>query len=186
MFRRRLREYPSAEELAAMYAEPHDHRIYGAGHDVRVRQTVALGCWLRDLTRATSFADLSTGNAEIPAGITQLHNMVWLGDIAPGYRFEGPIEETIKEVPSCDMFILSETIEHIDFPEQLLLDISEVAKSLLLSTPIGEDDLGNPEHVWGWDQEAVGEMLRDTGWKPQMRVDVIVPDSYHYQIWACT
>jgi hypothetical protein len=186
VFRRRLRDYPSPEELATMYAKPHDHRIYGYGHDLRVRHTIALGEWLRDTVKAKTIADLSTGNAAIPNGLFQPGMKLILGDFAPGYEHHGPIEETLKALPmGLDMFVISETIEHVDNPQHLLSRIRQQARSLLLSTPIGEDDLGNPEHVWGWDQEAVGEMLRMAGWNSMARVDVVLQDTYSYQIWAC-
>jgi len=60
----RLRPDPTPDELAAMYAEPHDHRRWGAGHDIRVRQTIALGQWLAIECSAKSLADLSCGNYE--------------------------------------------------------------------------------------------------------------------------
>lgn len=178
-----------------MYHTPHDARRFGWGHHLRVEATITLGKWMYSdpqLRRhpakpCSSLADLSCGNAQIPRSIALPGHTAFLGDYAPGYRFHGPLEETISQLPKdVDLFICSETIEHLDDPESVLMAIAGKAHMLLLSTPIGEDDLGNPEHLWGWDQEAVGEMLADTGWgKVLARVDLVLPGTYSYQIWGC-
>lgn len=186
MFRRRLRPAWDKEVLHDIYPQPHDHRIYGAGHDIRVQATIEMGRWLTRQVTIKSVADLSCGNAAIPRAINA--DAYYLGDYAKGYEFTGPIEETITKVPEVvDLFICSETIEHLDDPEAVLRAIGFTSRHLLLSTPIGEDDLGNIEHYWGWDQEAVGAMLADTGWGTTIgRVDVILPNTYSYQIWGVT
>lgn len=212
MFRRRLRPMPTAEELAALYAEPHDHRRYGYGHDLRVRHTISLGEWFAQSIGARSIADLSCGNgviasalaataANLRGGGRDKHQTdLYLGDYAGGVELPtypgslnikvhdiltGPLEETIDQLPArVDLFVLSETVEHLDDPEAVLERLSERCRGLLLSTPIGEDDLGNPEHLHGWDQEAVGEMLEASGWRTGARVDVVLEDTYSYQIWT--
>lgn len=187
MYRRRLRDTPSDDELAYLYAEPHDHRRFGAGHHLRVEHTVVLGSWLRDEYNLHSLADLSTGNGIVPIRINgptpKSPGVVsYLGDYAPGYQYQGPIEETIWQIPEVDLFICSETIEHLDDPDDVLAKIADKAHYLLLSTPIGEDDEGNPEHVWGWDVEAVEVMLDGAGFDPLVQTHVLIPDSYSYQL----
>lgn len=184
MFRRRLREAMTPEELAKVYAVPHDARRYGYGHYLRVEATIVLARWMAIDFRASSVADLSTGNAAIVDALPSSVKEVYLGDFAPGYEFHGPIEETVFRIPSVDLFICSETIEHLDDPEGVLEAIRQRARTLILSTPIGEDDLGNPEHYWGWDQEAVEKMVRQVGWTPRARTDLVLPDTYSYQLWA--
>jgi hypothetical protein len=169
MMRVRLREMPTADELAQMYTVPHDHRRWD-DHRIRVDVTSAL-----DATLAQRLA--VTHNAQ-----------VILGDYAPGYEHTGPIEQTIEQIPDVDVFICSETIEHLDDPDAVLRQIRRKTKCLLLSTPDGETDTSNPEHVWGWDAEAVEKMLRDAGFTPVVHTTVDLRpggDRYAYQIWMC-
>lgn len=184
MFRRRLRDMPSSDELAAMYATPHDAKRFGYGHWLRVEATIVLSNWLTTDFQLHSGADLSCGNGEILHRTSGLSTRLF-GDFASGYQYQGPLEDTLKQIPKVNLFICSETIEHLDAPEAVLLQIQTKASYLLLSTPIGEDDLGNPEHLWGWDQEAVKAMLDNTGWETLARHDLILPDTYSYQIHAC-
>ena len=48
-----------------MYAEPHNHRLWGRGHDERVEATIALALANIDETDRGYVADLSCGNGEI-------------------------------------------------------------------------------------------------------------------------
>lgn len=185
MFRRRLRPMPSPEELAKIYATPHDHFRYGHGHYLRVEHTITLGKWMVKEFKLNSGADLSCGNGAILKALPL--GMKVYGDFAPGYQITGPMEETVDQIHPVDLFVISETIEHLDDPELVLSKIRAKTRYLLLSTPIGEDDLGNLEHVWGWDQEAVEELLKSTGFGTALaHVDLFTPGhGYSYQIWCC-
>lgn len=188
----RLRPAWSPGELADIYPAPHDAALYGYGHELRVDTTIALGVATVKVNRLSSVADLSTGNAAIPKRIALncgRHCTVTLGDFAAGYEHRGPIEETLDRLTEpVDLFVLSETVEHLDDPDGTLTRIRSKAKHLLLSTPIGETDLGNREHYWGWDQAGVADMLAAAGWDvaAARRVDITLPDTYSYQIWAVT
>jgi hypothetical protein len=180
----RLRPTPTPAELAELYPRPHNHLAWGVGHDFRVRATIALGEWLMETGEVRSIADLSCGDAHIARRLAGMRPVeVTLGDFAPGYPICGQIERTVHEIPPVDLFICSETIEHIDNPDGLLNWIQ--ARWLLLSTPIGETDGGNREHVWGWDVEGVDYMLAGAGWRPLTRVDVETPGTTVYQVWLC-
>lgn len=183
-YRKRLRPAWTDDELAKMYAKPHDHTIYGYGHHLRVEHTVALGAWLVQDYGVRSMADLSCGNAAIARRLQTGRLKMCLGDYAPGYEYQGPLEQTIEQIPEVDLFICSETIEHVDDPEAVLNAIRGKARLLLMSTPIAEKDLGNPEHYWGWDQLAVASMLGSCGWRLLAETDVLLPDTYSYQISA--
>jgi 2-polyprenyl-3-methyl-5-hydroxy-6-metoxy-1,4-benzoquinol methylase len=184
--RKRLRPMPSADELAKLYAKPHDHRQW-EDHLFRVDVTSAIAHHL--LPPGGTVADLSCGNALIARRLGQSHgaNLV-LGDFAPGYEHTGPIEQTIEQIEPVDLFICSETIEHLDDPDAVLRRIRAKTDRLILSTPDGEDDDSNPEHVWGWDAEAVEKMLREAGFIPDIHATVDLRPAggiYAYQIWAC-
>lgn len=188
----RLRDYPTDAELARLYARPHDHTRYPPDHELRVAVTIQIGRWIGP---HASIADLSCGNGAIPNGIAagQIGRSLaqpdmYLGDFASGYPYHGPLEQTLEEIPDVDLYVCSETIEHVRDPTEVLNAIHRKSRKLLLSTPIGETvPTDNPEHVWGWDVDDVGEMLHHTGWT----VDVcnrleLRRYVYDFQIWGCT
>jgi SAM-dependent methyltransferase len=184
MFRRRLRPAYTAEQLRQVYETPHDHRKW-ADHHLRVDSTIVLARWLSAMKGVRTAADLSCGNGAILDAIPA--EKKYYGDFAPGYDFTGPLEETLDQIPNVDLYICSETIEHLDDPDKVLAQIRQKAKMMVLSTPIGEDDDNNPEHYWGWDMAAVGEMLAAAGWQRGADMEVRLRPAfvYDYQIWAC-
>ena len=202
---RRLRPSLTEAERGAEYAAPYNYAHWGTGHDVRVRVTVALGSWLAtSLPVDGRVVDLSAGDGAIPLGIAERRTPrpeVVLGDMVvpetgwPG--LVGPIEETLLTLRPEDrgrtLFVLSETIEHLEDPAAILWEIRKRAGWLLLSTPAGEGrdpagKPGTPQHLWGWDQDGMGVLLREAGWSSLCRVDTNagpVVGGYDYQIWAC-
>lgn len=186
--RLRLRAKHSDEELRRIYAIPHDSSCW-TDHHLRVDTTIQVGKWMQP----ESIADLSCGDARIARGIVaHRYADVYLGDYAPGYLFVGPIEETISQIPDVDLFILSETIEHLDDPDLVLRLIRGKARKLVLSTPDGEGitspDPGNEQHYWGWTSDDMAEMLTNAGWNPQVYQSINFFDPgliYNYQIWGC-
>lgn len=190
MYRNRLLPKYTDEQLRNIYREPHNSENW-EDHKIRVRATTSLGMEA-GVPAGGSIADLSCGNGLIPIILAEHFDaQTILGDFAPGYTYRGPIEETIDQIPHASLFVCSETIEHLDEPDNVLLKIRRKANRLLLSTPIAEGrdfPVGNPEHYWGWDQEAVGHMLSNTGWHPVLRTDLNFFHSgypYNYQIWLC-
>ena len=188
----RFRPAYNDAELAAIYAEPHRHDHW-PDHVLRVAETIALA---RELGVPDTIADLSCGDAAIAtalregsgrADLVRLH----LGDLAPGYEYHGPIERTITEIPRVGMLVCTETIEHLDCPDGLLIAARVKADLLVLSTPLGETVTGaaNAEHYWGWDHEGVREMLDCAGWETVLQRDVTWTDGHgfpwSYQIWGC-
>jgi hypothetical protein len=137
----------------------------------------------RHLTWAT-FGDLNGA----PASANLVSCAAGVVDSVPA----GPLPDTLEYLPrpSVDLFILSETIEHMDDPDALLRAIALHARHLFLSTPVSETaDVGNAEHYWGWSQSDVHEMLQATGWTP-LELSILVPEStrhmagaYAFQLW---
>lgn len=185
---------PTADELARMYATPHDHRIYGRGHAERVDATIALA--REHLQQFQSIADLSCGNGTIVRSLTPHVHDRWLGDFAPiqGEPGEnvlhGDIWDTLDQIPDpTHVFVLSETLEHVDEPLDLLDQIRQRCNQLVLSTPLECWGDTNPEHLWAWDRAGMEEMLDVAGWT------VVAFDSvdsrewgepYLYGIWVAT
>lgn len=179
MRRVQLREPWSDDELARMYAKPHDHRGWG-DHILRVDATIKAGLELVGDGVSTA-ADLSCGSGAIldamPAAVK------FYGDLAPGYEFTGPLDDTIQQIPDVDLFISTETIEHLPNPDATLKAIGAKARMLLLSTPIDAWDDGNLEHYWAWDRAAVEAMLTAAGFRV-LTYRYIWP-SYKFGIWTC-
>lgn len=158
----RVRPAWAPEELGRIYSTPHDHTLYGRGHGERVGATIELAH--RHLPVVTSVADLSCGNAAIARSMGA--DTVILGDYAPGYDIVGPIEETLRVLDDqmVDLFVLSETLEHLDNPFDVLGRVRDVAHRLLLSTPLEAWDDANGEHYWAWDRAGVEGLLAGAGW----------------------
>lgn len=182
--RTRLRPAYSPEQLAHVYTTPHDHTRW-PDHLLRVDVTIQVARWLAALNGCRSVADLSCGNAAIARSLGM--DTVILGDFAAGYEHRGPIEDTIGQIPAVDLFVCSETVEHLDDPDAVLRKIRAKARHLVLSTPIDEADDGNPEHYWGWGTADVGDMLQAAGWQAVSLTEVKLRPTwtYDYQIWAC-
>lgn len=179
----RLRPLPTAEELAVMYATPHDHTIYGRGHGERVEATIRLA--LEAIPTRTVVGDLSCGNGIIANAITQ--GQVVLGDFAPGYEHHGPLEDTLEYVDFVDVYVCSETLEHLDNPEHVLDLIYARANYLVLSTPLECWDDANGEHLWAWDREGVEGLAAKCGWEPVAFTSVdsrTYGEPYLYGIWV--
>lgn len=191
MYRVRTRPAYTEEQLKELYATPHDHTQW-PDHIQRVQQTIQQG---RALLRHYPFdcvtiADLSCGDATIATALAEdvcCHDLI-LGDYAPGYPIEGPIERTIENLPGewgVDLFVCCETLEHLDDPDSFLYRVRTVSSLLLLSTPSCDFEDDNPEHYWAWDTEAVGVMLGQAGWRAY-NFELVTPDAgYKYQIWGC-
>lgn len=188
----RLRDYPDNAELASMYATAHDYRQW-QDHYLRADITVAVGNHMVMRHGLRTAADLSCGNGLILEAIKGMATKTY-GDIGtldfpePG-SLRGPIEETIHQIAPVDLFVLSETLEHVRDPITVLKLIREKAKHLLLSTPDGElEPVGNPQHVWGWDQVGIGNLLESTGWVDYVMTVVKLRPFfvYDYQVWGAT
>lgn len=180
--RTRLREAHDAAYLAALYAKPHAHE-YWQDHRQRVRSTIALAGFFEGVS---SVADLSAGDGAIINALDAPKK--YIGDFAPKYEFHGAIEKTIDQIPNVDLFILSETLEHLDDPDAVLAKIRAKTRYLVLSTPDGEIALDNPEHYWGWDSDGVREMLVRAEFKPVVFSSLTFTDpalTYDYQMWGC-
>lgn len=183
----RLRPKWSDEELKKIYAVPHDHTKW-KDHLQRVDATIAAANWFQNEI-VFRIADLSCGNGYIAkqVAINLDAAVLTLGDYAPGYDLCGPIEQTIHEIGNQNLFILSETLEHLDDPDTVLAEIREKSERLVLSTPRGERSSSNPEHYWGWDETAIEDMLVSAGWRPQTLTVLSFHNPmfiYDYQIWT--
>lgn len=204
MTRIRLRDARSAEAECELYS-----RTYPAGyrHDVwpdhveRVAASVEM--IRRYSSRVRTVADLSCGDGAIVRSLLDepLLRSACLGDlngVSALYGIPeatvlrpGPLPDTLDQLPGpVDLFVLSETLEHMDDPDGLLRRIGQHARYLFLSTPENEiETSGNLEHYWSWGTADLHQMLQDAGWDP-IELKRLVPEStrtlehaYHYQLW---
>ena len=180
--RMRLRPAYSEQELAQIYATPHEHSRW-KDHQLRVAMTIAFASWFKDVQ---SIADLSAGDAVIINSIPATTR--YIGDFAPAYEFTGAIDDTIDLIPKVDLFICSETIEHLDDPEKTLAKIRAKTKALIVTTPDSENNDQNPQHYWGWDADGVRELLEGAGFKAVIFNALRFEEPnmiYDYQFWGC-
>lgn len=181
-----LRPFYTPEELTRVYASVYDHTRW-PDHIMRVRYTIHLANWLANQMNAKSATDLSCGDGSILKGINIPGIRKVFGDFVTnnGYQYSGPIENSVTQIDLTDIFILSETIEHVEDPDTLLHSIRQKSRSLLLTTPLGEVDNGNPEHYWGWNQDDMEEMLHAAGWKSVIKSSFDPGYGYIFQMWGC-
>lgn len=194
------------EGEAAFYADryPGGYRHDGwPDHVERVAASVALIRQYPD--QVVSVADLSAGDAAIVRGLVGMERFrtAFVGDLngaAPGDWPEpvhwtllpsGPLPDTLAHLDGkVDLFVLSETLEHMDDPDALLVELTRHARHLFLSTPLDESpNERNPEHYWSWGQADVHGMLQASGWNP-LELKLLkpvstqhMPGAYTYQLW---
>jgi hypothetical protein len=185
MRRERLRAAYSPEMLRFIYNTPRERE---ENLDDRLRMAVT-GQLARVMAgEAQSAADLSCGEGRILAVVNT--PVRYYGDTAPGWPITGPIDETISQIPKVDLFICTETVEHLDDPDTTLKAIRDKTRALVLSTPVGAwNDRSNVEHYWAWDRQAVEAMLAGARFYPvvylELDLSISGPHSYTYGIWAC-
>lgn len=176
----RLRPRHSDEELARIYAVPHAHHLW-KDHLLRVQATIAQTSWFESVQSA---GDLSCGDGTILNALNAEHS--YYGDYAPGYQFTGPLEETIDQMPPVDLYIMSETIEHLDDPLLALKKIRAKTKYLVLSTPLEEDpSIVNEQHYWSFTKDDITGLLRAADFRPVVYQQLEFSDPeycYNYQI----
>jgi hypothetical protein len=198
-----------AAYYARTYPQGYRHDVW-PDHVERVAASVAM--IRRYAGNIRTAADLSCGDAAILRGCADMLDGVTLGDVngvpwavredgawsraleAKGLwgLAAGALPESLDRLGQgmVDLFVLSETLEHMDDPDLLLGLITRRARYLFLSTPLAETpETGNPEHYWSWDQADIHEMFLNTGWTPlQLEVlkpvsTVSLPNAYTYQLW---
>lgn len=172
--------------LAELYDTPYDHTKWDE-HKERVQWTAQRLNHFITLQRPNIYdvVDLSCGDGALlnmldlgADGRKTYGDLVW----TPTLDVIGPIEESVKSM-SGDMLICSETLEHLDDPDQVLRDACTNFEWIVITTPLGEDDQEkNYEHYWGWDILGVAAMLQSTGWSARVLETIKLP-YYTYQLW---
>lgn len=203
MTRWQIRPFYSEQERAKIYNRTYDH-TWWPDHIERVTKTAQLLGDFARTTGAQTIADLSCGDGAIISSVVPLSSdLPWqeihMGDLVPPRPltdapvvvcYLGPIEKTIEQIPPVDLFLCSETLEHVEDPDALLRSIRDKAQHLLLTTPHGENHARNPEHYWSWEREDISDMLWDAGWQHQecqlWTPTYEHPDTYTFQMWTAS
>lgn len=134
-----------------------DRRHYRVGADLSCGDGVLLSS-LNLVER--HFGDLRL-DPVISEGVTHHQD----GTVAVSCTYNGFIENMIDRLPFVDVFVLTETLEHLNWPEDVLAKIAGKTNSLILSTPLAAWGDKNPEHYWAWDREWVENMAEESGFR---------------------
>jgi 2-polyprenyl-3-methyl-5-hydroxy-6-metoxy-1,4-benzoquinol methylase len=107
----------------------------------------------------------------------------------PHHKRVGTILDTLGAFSGTtiyDCIVLTEILEHLADPDEVLRVARSRGRTLVISTPIDETaDYDNPEHLWGWGVEDIREMLATAGWTPTSFTMLSWPVfQYTFQIWS--
>jgi hypothetical protein len=177
---KRLRPKWTDEELVGVYDHQYSHTEWD-DHISRIASTIGfINKFVKDKDFKT-IADLSAGDAAIINAI-DIPNKI-IGDFYPAFEYHGKIEDTIEQIEPVDVFILSETLEHVDNPRKVLEQIRNKTKYLIVSTPQDNWNDDNQEHYWAWDKAGVENILKDAGFEPIEFMSETL--WYTHQYWIC-
>jgi 2-polyprenyl-3-methyl-5-hydroxy-6-metoxy-1,4-benzoquinol methylase len=196
MTRRQLRPFWSDEELPTIYPAMYDHTRWD-DHKVRVARTVEIVTDWWDQSAWYDGIDLTCGDGAILRAL-QANGVVlkaYYGDLVFADHLDiiGKVENTMPSETypmdsdrRWDLYICSETLEHVRDPDELLRMSRKLAHHAVFSTPIDETDAhANPEHYWSWSVEDIHAMLVAAGWTPEVHKVLPLP-YYNFQIWCCS
>jgi len=173
---RKLRRFYTPERLAEIYGGEYDHTRWPE-HVERVRQTIVVANTLIEVNQLKSAADLSAGDRAIAAGLRGLMSLE---------TSDGDIEGSLVNMGPVDLFVCTETIEHLEAPWTVLERIAEKTRWLVLSCPHDEPShYGNYEHYWSFDAIDVDDMLACAGFE-ERKMHLLTGEgwTYEYQLWT--
>ena len=144
----------------------HDWSVFV--HHQRDHATIRIGQNIKP--DPETIVDLSAGGGKIAKEIGRYFGVEpFLSDLSYkyGYAMHGPMEDVIEHIPDWDLWINTETVEHLEDPDYILRRGREKAKRMLLSTPTLEKVERQAEgHLWVWDRAGVERMCVAAGWRP--------------------
>ena len=178
---RKLRRFHDAATLRAIY----DH-TYNSGqwpeHVQRVTFTRELIQRLIDEHGLTTMADLSAGDTEVTKSLRGLDSRHYRDYSDNGDDILDLLAALARPV---DLFVCTETIEHLEAPWTVLERIREKTKWLVLSCPNNESNTENWEHYWSFTQNDVRDMLTHAEFT-DVNLHLLCGSgwNYDYQIWT--
>lgn len=104
----------------------------------------------------------------------------------PHQKHQMDIYEALTAFKHVDMVVMTETLEHLEAPDQALRLARATADILVASSPIGDPEHGgNHEHLWAWDEEGYQEMIEAAGWRTTIKTVLTYPGlPWNSQIWV--
>jgi len=196
--KRRRISYLTPEEIEAGYAHPqaqaHGPEGYLHGNLANCKNRfihqnveVAFG---EGFGKVGSIADMSCGDARVARSLAEYSGIEPIlgdyGDWNDGYQYQGPLSETVPQLPVVDLYICTNTIEHLNDPDADLKLIREHCHNMLLSCPIDEYDAGG-EHLWFWSREGVEDIFKAAGFEQLAYCELDenpVWEHFKFGIWA--
>jgi hypothetical protein len=186
------------------YQVRRDNYTWG-DHVLRIQMTGALISWFTPDT----IMDPAAGDATIVAAAHRFRpiSAAYLSDISrPNFYHFGttmrpwlpeqvdarclPIEEALAEDRYFDVVVLTEILEHVEDPVNILRLARERAKHLVASSPLFADEKildRNAEHLWQFDAVGYEEMLKEGGWDPVVFTPISFTNpayEYTFQLWG--
>ena len=136
-----------------------------------------------------SIADMSCGDATVPRALGEHFGVApMLGDYAPGYAYTGTLQDTVPLLPVVDLYVCTNTVEHLDDPDTDLKLIREHCTEMLLATPVEEWHDHDNGHYWAWDRDGVEEMAAAAGFTVSAYVELDLTPFWNphckHGIWA--
>lgn len=203
MTRTRYRDYEPDSGLydaawgAPVIDEPVDHPHFAnlPNPSIMHHERVALG---KGFGRVSSIADLSCGDGAIARELAAFSGIEpILGDMGRGHALQGSLQATLPQIGVVDLYVCSETIEHLDDPDSDLRLIRDHCRGLLLTTPVDEDQTSlidgevalAPGHLWAWAREDVEAMIRAADFEVSAFVLFDMTPYWYtwtkFGLWAC-
>lgn len=167
------------------YAQSHRHNTEWRDHVLRTSLTASVIAWLG----LDSVIDPACGDGSIVLAAHALRpfqrmalgdmskpNMAELKHMAPDATLHvGDATEMLVEAERFDLVVLTEFLEHIADPSEMLILARKKADWLVASSPLWDASRGddpNPEHQWQFDEAGYRELLTEAGWDVRLVVPV--------------
>jgi 2-polyprenyl-3-methyl-5-hydroxy-6-metoxy-1,4-benzoquinol methylase len=181
---RKLRRFYTSEQRAELYSKVFDPARWPE-HVERIERTIRIiQSYVVDEMDGDSgiVVDLSCGDGSIAHTLRTTSRHVHAVDLTDGPDMLDTLRAWNEE--PADLFICTETIEHLEAPWTALELIAQHTRHLVLSTPLDEPDQGNWEHYWSFSLRDVYDLLTQAGFTDLERL-VLSGRGWHYnyQVW---
>lgn len=181
---KKLRPFHTADQLKQLYGGVYDPNRWPE-HRRRIARTIEIAQDIINMHDVVTIADYSCGDGAVTNGLViSRQGSIEATDVGKG---DPPIEQMVETMPYVDLFICTETIEHLEAPWTVLEWIATKAKRILLSTPLDESVMiGNYEHYWSFTQWDVSTILAQSGFSEDQKMERLTDWdwTYEYQIWT--
>jgi hypothetical protein len=137
-----------------------------------------------------SIADMSAGDGRIPRSLAAYSGIEpLLGEYTDkyGYPYVGTLQETVPQLPVVDLYVCTNTVEHLNYPDTDLRLIRQHCRNLLLACPIDEQD-AEGQHLWYFTRRGVEDMFEAAGFQRSAYCELDESplwEHFKFGIWAC-